>query len=163
MPLRPSPTTPALPLALDRRKTRIVWLAVALGLGGAFAAALVGAAAVPASPQPGLGSLLLLVAAPMTAIDLVLAYVLTGRMRRNPGAAVAPDASAATQTIVASASAMGAALMSCVFFFVTREPLLLLLPLPCAAVLLHWYPSEQRWSRLLPASAAPASRRMMRG
>jgi hypothetical protein len=158
LPQRPPPIT----LALDRRKTHLVWLGIALGMAGAVAAALLGAAVVPASAPPGLGTILLLVATPIAAIDLAMAYVVPGRMRRIPGAAAAPEASAASQTIVASALAVGSALMSCVFFFVAREPLLLLLVLPSAAVLLHWRPSEERWARLLPAGAAAEPRRMIR-
>ncbi len=71
---------------------------------------------------------------------------------------------AGTQTIIASALALGAALMCSVFFFVSREPALLLLVIPCAAVLLHWFPSKSRWARIAPASAATTgpARRMMR-
>jgi hypothetical protein len=158
---RQSRATPA--VVVDRRKIRIVWFGITLGLIALVGALLAVAAVAPAAdPGRGLGTVFLLVAAPMTAIDLVLGYVLTGRMRRNPAAGASPEASAAAQTVVGSALAVGAALMCSAFFFVSREPLLLLLVIPCAVVLVRWYPSEERWARILPAGAAAAPRRMMR-
>jgi hypothetical protein len=150
----------------DRRRIRIVWFGITLGLAGLVGAALLAVAAVAPAAESGrgVGIVFLLVAVPMTAIDLVLSFVVTGRMRRSPAAAASPEASAAAQTVVGSALAVGAALMCSVFFFVSREPALLLLLLPSAAVLLRWYPSEERWARILPASAPPAPQRqrMMR-
>ena len=134
-------------------------------LVAAVVVALVASMAVPApAGSRELGAVFLLVAVPMTAVDLALAYVVTGKMRRAGPRGATPEALAATQTIVASAVALGAALMSCVFFFVSREPLLLLLVIPCAAVLLQWRPTEARWARLAPAApGSPAPRRMIRG
>jgi hypothetical protein len=150
-------------VVVDRRRIRIVWFGITLGLAALVGALLAAAAVAPAAESGrGLGTVLLLVAVPMTAIDLVLSFVLAGRIRRNPAAAASAEASAAAQTVAGSALAVGAALMCAVFFFVSREPLLLLLVIPCAAVLLRWYPSEERWAGILPASASPAPRRMMR-
>ncbi len=141
-----------------------MWGGIAALLAAAVIVAVVASTAVPAPPgSRELGAVFLLVAVPMTAVDLALAYVITRRMRRKAPPGGSPEALAATQTIVASAVALGAALMSCVFFFVSREPLLLALVLPCATVLLHWRPTGSRWARLAPAppgSAAP--RRMIR-
>jgi NADH:ubiquinone oxidoreductase subunit K len=154
---------PRKPVPLTRRQAVLVWLMTAALLVAAPVVAVVAAASVSAPPGArGLAAVFLLVAAPMTAVDLALAYV-TARMRRSAPPGANSEALAATQTIVASALVFGAATMSCIFFFVSREPLLLLLVLPCAAVLLHWRPTEARWARLAPAApGSPAARRMIR-
>jgi hypothetical protein len=148
-----SPSSPPTPPAASRRALLFVWSALAAATAVAPAAAFLGARLVPPAPEGrDLGTVLLLVAASMVAVELVVAYVLTARIRRTapPG-----DGSAATQTIVASALAAGAAIACSVFHFVTGEPLLLPLAAPPAAVLLHWFPSEARWARL--GGAAPAA------
>jgi hypothetical protein len=156
----PAPPSPPRIPALTRAQARAVWSVLAAALVVLVLAAVGGAAAFPgARPPRQLGTIFLFVAGPMVALDLGMAYLVTSRMRRRYGP-VAPEALAATQVIVASALAVGAALVCCIFFFVAREPLLLLLVLPCAAVLLHWFPSRARWATLVPgaASAAPRAR-----
>jgi hypothetical protein len=159
----PAPAPPRTP-TLTRAQARIVWTVIAVVLAGAVAAALAGAAAVPRDAASPIGTVFLLVAAPMVVIDLGVAYFITSRMRRRAAPGAPPGAVAATQVIVASAVALGAGLMCCVFFFVSREPLLLLLVLPCAAVLLHWFPSEGRWAAIGGAGATAPQRanRLMR-
>src|SRR5512138_459503 len=118
---------PRKPVPLTRRQAVLVWLVTAALLVAAPVVAVVAAMSVSAPPGTrGLAPVFLLVAVPMTAVDLALAYVLTGKMRRSAPPGANPEALAATQTIVAAALVFGAATMSCVFFFVSREPLLLL-------------------------------------
>jgi tellurite resistance protein TehA-like permease len=160
------PTTPAaarMP-TLTRTQARAIWLVIAAALVAAVVGALVGAAAVPASADPGLGTVFLVVAAVLVPADLVISWFVTSRIRRRPPPGAPPDAVAATQVIVGSAIALGAGSLCCIFFFVSRQPLLLLLVLPCAAVLLRWFPSPTRWAALLPAPAPGEARRstMMR-
>jgi hypothetical protein len=156
----PAPPSPPRVPALTRAQARVVWSVLAAAFVVVVVAAIVGAAAFPgARPPRELGTIFLFVAGPLVALDLGVAYLVTSRMRRRFGS-IAPEALAATQVIVASVLAVGAALVCCIFFFVAREPLLLLFVLPCAAVLLHWFPSRARWAALVPgaAAAAPARR-----
>lgn len=160
--LVPSPARA--PVPLDRRQASIVWLAMAGALVGAVVLAIVGSTLVPANAgSSSLAILFLLVSAPLTAVELAMAYVLPARVRRTAPPGAPPDAIAATQTIIASALSLGATFLSCVFYFVAREPLQLLLAVPCAAVVLHWRPTEQRWARLLPAAPGATANRMIRG
>jgi hypothetical protein len=154
----PTPPAPPRTPTLTRAQARVVWTVIAVVLAAAVVAALTGAAAVPPDAPSPIGTVFLLVAGPMVVIDLGVAYFITSRMRRRAAPGALAGAVAGTQVIVASAIALGAGLMCCVFFFVAREPLLLLLVLPCAAVLLHWFPSEARWAAITPGAAAPAGR-----
>jgi FtsH-binding integral membrane protein len=159
--LPPSPATS--PVPLNRRQASVVWLAMAGALAGAVVLAVVGSMLVPANAgSSSLATIFLLVSAPLTAVELAMGYVLARRVRRAAPLGASPDANAASQTILASALALGATFLSCVFFFVAREPVQLLLALPCAAVLLHWRPTEARWARLLPAVPGSAPTRMIR-
>src|SRR5512138_292265 len=107
---------PRKPMPLTRRQAGLVWLMTAALLVAAPVVAVVAAASVSAPPGArGLAAVFLLVAAPMTAVDLGLAYVLTARMRRSATPGANSEALAATQTIVASALVFGAATMSCIF------------------------------------------------
>ena len=134
---------------LGRRQARTVWSVVAAVLGVAVAAAIVGAAAVPAlAPQPMVATVFLLVAVAVVPLDLGIGWFLTSQIRKRASPAAPRDAVASSQVIVGSASALAAGLICCVFFFVSRQPLLLLLVVPCAASLLHWFPSEGRWASL---------------
>lgn len=169
-PARPSPVaqTPPAPPA-SRSVARIIWS----GLAAAITVAVVGVMAIAsvAPPPPGseeLRLVLLAVAVPFVAVDLAMSYVVTARMRRTPPPGGTPDSVAMSQTIVGAALAVGATLMCCVFYFVSREPLLLSLVVPCVAVLVHWFPSQSRWLRLAPAGAPPTAaeptrRPMVRG
>ena len=134
---------------LGRRQARTVWSVVAAVLGVAVAAAIVGAAAVPAlAPQPMVATVFLLVAGVVVPLDLGIGWFVTSQIRKRASPAAPRDAVASSQVIVGSASALAAGLICCVFFFVSRQPLLLLLVVPCAASLLHWFPSEGRWASL---------------
>jgi hypothetical protein len=96
--------------------------------------------------------------------DLVVGYFVAARVRRSAPPEAPPDAIAATQVIVGSATALSGTFVCAVFFFLSREALLLVLVLPCAAALLSWFPSEARWAALRPArtAGAPPRRSMMR-
>jgi hypothetical protein len=147
----PSPT-------LGKKGARVVWFGVAASFVVAVAASLILA---PAEPADALRVPLLLAAAPLTAVELAATYVLTASMRRRAAAAPVPPAQevvAAVQVIVAAALAEGAALFACLCHYLTREPLFLLLAAACGAVIVHWYPSEARWARLLPRGPPGASR-----
>jgi FtsH-binding integral membrane protein len=152
------------PVPPSRRQVRVVWLAMAAALVAAVVAAIAGSTLVPANEGSSqLATIFLVVSAPLTAIELAMAYFVTGRLRRRPPPGADPESVASSQVIIASALPLGATFLSCVFFFVAREPLQLLLAVPCAAVLLHWRPTEARWARLLPtAPGAPGPRRMIR-
>jgi hypothetical protein len=150
--------------ALTRRDARILWSAGAALLVLAVTAALAAASAIPAAPTAGESATSpTLVASAIVAFDLGMAYLLPRHTRRRAAARLHPDTLAAVQTIAASALALGAGLACCAFFFVTREPLLLPLVAPCAAVLLHWHPSEARWVALGGRRDTPERHRMMRG
>jgi hypothetical protein len=150
--------------ALTRRDARILWSAGAALLALAVTATVAAAAAIPAEPAAGESvTSPTLVAAALVALDLGMAYLVPWHTRRRAAARRHPDTLAAVQTIAAAALALGAGLACCAFFFVTREPLLLPLLAPCAAVLLHWHPSEARWVALGGSRDPPRRHRMMRG
>jgi hypothetical protein len=150
--------------AITRRDARILWSACAVLLALAVAGALAAASAIPAAPGAGESATSpALAAAAIVAFDLGMAYLLPRHTRRRAAGRLHPDTLAAVQTIAASALALGAGFVCCAFFFVTREPLLLPLVVPCAAVLLHWHPSEARWVALGGRRDAPERHRMMRG
>ncbi len=158
------PPTPPRSVALSRAQARLVWSVLAVMLVAAVVGASIGAATVPMPGDPQIGTLLLIVACVMVPVDLAASCLVTSRMRRRPAAGVLPESLAGTQMIVGSAVALGAGLMCCVFFFVSREPLLLALVIPCAAVLLHWFPSQGRWAALAspPAPGEPRRNPMVR-
>lgn len=161
-----SPPPRGAPAPLTRAQARLVWSALAFSLASAFVASALAPSVLRQPANPELAKILLPIVALVTAMDLALAYVVTASMRRRAGGGgtAALEAAAGTQVILASGLAFGAALFSCVAHFITGEWLFLLLVLPCAAVLLHWFPSESRWARIGPAAAGGAApaRRMMR-
>jgi len=141
-------------VALTRRQANIVWLAMNGAVATAIAVTVVAASRLPAK-DTSIARPLLLISVLLTAVELPMAYILTARIRRKPPYRGTLDGIPGTQMIVACALAFGCALLSCVFFFISREPLQLLLVVPCAAVLFHWRPTEERWSRLLPPTTLP--------
>jgi len=138
------------PVALTRRQANIVWLGMNGAVAAAIAVTVVAASQLPSRKDTSIAGSLLLISALLTAVQLPMAYILTARIRRKPPYRGGPDGIPGTQTVVACALASGCALFSCVCFFIAREPLQLLLVVPCAAVLFHWRPTEERWSRQLP-------------
>jgi hypothetical protein len=142
---------------LGRTQVRIVWFALAALFTAAVLLALMGASTIPAGPAAGLGELFLLIATAVVVGDLAIGFFITSRMRKNAPASAPPDAVAATQVIVGSATALSGGLVCAIFFFLSRQGLLLLLALPCALVLLTWFPSEARWAALRPAGAPGAA------
>ncbi len=152
--------------ALTRAQARRVWSALAFSLVAASAASATAPAVLHQQPDPALAKILLPFIALVTAMDLVLAYAVTGSIRKRAVAGSGPSlaAVAGTQTIIACGLAFGAALFACVGHFITGERLFLVLVLPSAAVFLHWFPSEARWARLTPGAAGTAApaRRLMR-
>jgi hypothetical protein len=139
--------------ALTHAQARIVWVGLAAVLLVAVVGALVASAHLPMARGQPIGNLLLIVAAVMVPLDLGASFFVVSRMRKRAVPGATPDALAGTQMIVGCAVALGAGLMCCVFFFISREPLLLALVLPCAAALLYWFPSQRRWDALLPQPA----------
>jgi uncharacterized membrane protein YfcA len=139
---------------LGRPQARLVWLALAVMGTAAVIGAIAGASASGAAPNPQLGELFLGVGSLVVLADLAIGFFVTSKMRKNAPPGAPPDAIAATQVIVGSATALSGLLVSAVFFFITQQGLILLLALPCAAVLLSWFPSESRWAKLRPAGAA---------
>ena len=111
--------------------------------------------------------MLLAVAVPFVAVDLAMSYVVTARMRRTPPPGGTPDSVAMSPTIVGAALAVGATLMCCVFYFVSREPLHLVPRGPLRRGARPLVPSESAGRasrpRARPAAAEPARRPMMRG
>ena len=162
----PNSSAESLPGALTRAQARRVWLALAFSLAAASAASATAPAVLHQQPDPALAKILLPVVALITAMDLVMAYVVTGSIRKRAATTSGPSlaAVAGTQTIIACGLAFGAALFACVGHFITGEKLFLVLVLPSAAVFLHWFPSESRWARLTPAGSGSVlrSQRMMR-
>jgi hypothetical protein len=148
---------PAMPV-LTRTQALVIWSVIAAVLVGAVVAALVAASVVPAVADPKLGTLFLLIAAVLVPADLVVGTFVASRIRKRAAPGTPPDAVAATQVIVGSAVALGAGGVCCLFFFVSRQPLLLVLVLPCAAVLLRWFPSSARWTALSPATPSAPRR-----
>ncbi len=149
------------PPALTRKGARKVWLGFAAALAAAVAASLLLA---PARPADAMRVPLLLAAGALTAVELVAVYLLTASLRRRAAAAPVPpppEAIAAVQVVVAAGLATGAALFACLCQYLTRERLFLLLVAACAAVLVHWYPSDARWARLLPGGPPGAGARPM--
>jgi hypothetical protein len=151
-------------VVIGRRQARLAWSAVAALLLIAVVGVLVGTAVVAAPRDPGLGMIFLLVAGIMVPIDLGIGYLLSSRLRRRVPPGAPRDATAGAQVIIGSSLALGAGLTASLFFFVTREPLLLALVLACAAVLIHWFPSQRRWEALSapPAPGAPPRNPMVR-
>lgn len=160
LPQRPAPT-PSMPV-LGRTQARVVWLAIALLFAGAQIAALVAASSVDAAPNPALGEILLVVGCVVAVGDLAVGFLVASRIRKKASPEAPPDGVAATQVIVGSATALSGGIVCAVFFFLTRQGLLLLLAVPCALALLWWFPSERRWAALRPAGAPGARRSMMR-
>ena len=152
-------------MLIGRRTARLAWLVVATLLAIAVVGVLVGTAIIAAPRDPELGRIFLLVAGIMVPIDLGIGYLVTSRLRRRAPPRAPRDATAGTQVIIGSSLALGAGLTASLFFFVTREPLLLALVLPCAAVLVHWFPSQRRWEAISapPAPGAPPRNPMVRG
>ena len=157
LPQRPG-QTPNMP-NLGRTQARAVWLGIAVLFAGALVAALAAAGSIAAVPDAALGEIFLGVACLVVVADLGIGFFVTSRIRKNASPEAPPDAVAATQVIVGSATALSGGLVCAVFFFLTRQGLLLLLAAPCALVLLKWFPSEARWAALRPAQAPGASRR----
>jgi hypothetical protein len=143
----PSPSAPV----LHRDKARIVWSALALALVAALVASI--AVPMPAPRDPALARVLLVAVAALTVADLVAAYVVTAAIRRKAGTSegVPREAAPGVQVIIASALALGSGLFACVAHLLTRDPVFLGLVLPPAALLVHWFPSEARWTRIMPA------------
>jgi hypothetical protein len=164
MVISPRPTPAG--AVLTRGQARVVWTGLALLLVVAVVATLLAPGILGTVPDREIAWILLPAVALVTAADLAMSYVVTGTIRKRAASAGAParEAAAGTQTIVASALAIGAAIFACVGHFVTGDKLFVLLVLPCAAVLVHWFPSESRWARITPAGPAdaPPPRRMMR-
>lgn len=148
LPQRPAGPAPNMP-ALGRTQARVVWFAVAAAFVAAVIGALVASSATAVTPRPELGELFLGVASLVVVADLAVGFVVASRIRKS--AAAPPDGVAATQVIVGSATALSGGIVSAVFFFVTQQGLILLLAVPCALVLLGWFPSEGRWAALRPA------------
>jgi hypothetical protein len=151
---------------LTRGQARVVWTGLAFLLVVAVVATLLAPGILGTAPDREIAKVLLPAAALVTVVELAMSYVVTRTIRRRAGSAgaLAREAAAGTQTIVASALALGAAIFACVGHFITGEMLFVLLVPPCAAVLVHWFPSESRWARITPAGTAdaPPARRMMR-
>jgi hypothetical protein len=149
---------------LGRSQARLVWIALAVLFAGAQLAALVGASSIDAVPSLALSEILLPVGCLVVLADLGIGFFVASRIRKNASPLAPPDAVAATQVIVGSASALSAGLVCAVFYFLTRQALLLLLAAPAALALLRWFPSDGRWAAQRPAGARPESRRnvMMR-
>jgi hypothetical protein len=165
-----SPVLPASPpggvVVIGRRPARIAWFVIATLFAIAVVGTLVGTVVVAAPRDPELGRIFLLVAGIMVPIDLGIGYLLSSRLRRRVPPGAPRDATAGAQVIIGSSLALGAGLTASLFFLVAREPLLLALVLPCAAVLVHWFPSQRRWEALSapPAPGAPPPRNpMVRG
>jgi hypothetical protein len=159
----PSSTTPKM-VALTRAQARLVWSLLAGLVAVAVVAAIFGASVLPAKADPEHGRLFLILAAVFVPVDLAVGYFVASRIRTRPAPSMPSDAIAGTQVIVGCAVAVGASLLCCVFYFVGREPLVLLLVFPCVAMLLRWFPSEARWAALAPAPApgAPPRNPMVR-
>jgi FtsH-binding integral membrane protein len=151
--------------ALTRTQARRLWSALAFSLVAAAAASATAPAVLQQQPDPALARILLPIVALVTAMDLAMAYVVTGSIRKRAAAGTGSSlgAVAGTQTIIACALAFGAALFACVGHFITGEQLFLALVLPSGAVFLHWFPSESRWASLTPGTGSILrSQRMMR-
>jgi hypothetical protein len=144
---------------LGRTQARVVWLGLAVLFAGALVGALAAASSIAAVPDAALGEIFLVVACLVVVADLGVGFLVTSRIRKNASPEAPPDAVAATQVIVGSATALSGGLVCAVFFFLTRQGLLLLLAAPCALVLLLWFPSEARWAALRPAQAPAEPRR----
>jgi hypothetical protein len=157
LPQRPG-QTPNMP-NLGRTQARVVWFAIAVLFAGALVAALAASSSIAVVPNAGLGEIFLGVACVVVVADLGIGFLVTSRIRKNASPEAPPDAVAATQVIVGSATALSGGLVCAVFFFLTRQGLLLLLAAPCALVLLRWFPSEGRWAALRPAVAPGEPRR----
>lgn len=155
--------TPNMP-ALGRTQARIVWFAIALVFTGVVLGAILGADAIPGAANPGLGEIFLAVGTFVVLADLGVGFFVASRIRKGAPPSANPDSVAATQVIVGAATCLSGGLVSAVFFFVSRQGLILLLAAPCALALLLWFPSESRWAALRPGPApgAPPRNPMIR-
>ncbi len=161
---KPPPPAPVQPPA-SRKVGVIIWSALIGFVAVAWAIVLVlGSFAPPGPGAEGLRETFLAVAAFLVVAESVMSYVVTARMRRSPPAGASADQRALSQTIVGTAVPVGAALACCLFYFLTREPLLLALAVPAIGVILSWFPSQARWARLAPApaGASPPARTLVR-
>jgi hypothetical protein len=135
-----------------RAQVRTIWAAL---LASVVVAAIASATLEPPNRfAVHLRGILLAIGAFLTLVELPMAYVLTAIMRRKALPGTPPDTLAATQTIVACGFAEGTALFAAVGRFATGEPLFFLFMAACAAVIVHWFPSDARWA-WLGASVRP--------
>lgn len=106
-----------------------------------------------------LGEIFLYLAGGMSALMLLLSFVIPARVRTAPQAG--PDALAMSRTIVASAANEGPALFCIVAWMTTGNPWLAA-PFALSILgLLLAFPSEARWARLGGAPPPGASRNRM--
>lgn len=148
-----------------RRTATIIWAALVAGITAFFLVSMAVSMAVPMPGAPGLGDVLLPVAALLSIANAALSWLWAVRMRSPPGAPATPEALAVTRLIVASALCEGSALFGIVAHLVTRDDRMFLpFALSFVALLAH-FPGDRHWARLCGASAArgPGRNPMIRG